>query len=91
MLYAKLLLEKDNKIRLKYAKKATELLKRNLNRSDTLMMESLARYLNLAGLYEEDEKWIETFKEGLFIAKESGNHLLQNYTLNNMGYHFLVK
>ncbi|ARV06652.1 hypothetical protein BTO04_08060 [Polaribacter sp. SA4-10] len=91
LLYAKLLLEKEDNIRLTYAKKAVELLKRNLSRSDTLMMESLARHLNAVGLYQEDEKEIETFKEGLLIAKESGNYLLQAYILNNMGYHFRMK
>jgi len=91
LLYAKLLLEKERNIRLEYAKKAIELLRQNLNRSDTLMMESLARHLNVVGLYQEDEKEIETFKEGLSIAKESGNYLLQAYILNNMGYHFRMK
>jgi signal transduction histidine kinase/DNA-binding response OmpR family regulator len=91
LLYAKLLREKEENIKLEYAKKAIELLSLNLNRSDTLMMESLARHLNVVGLYQEDEKGIETFKEGLSIAKESGNYMLQAYILNNMGYHFRLK
>jgi signal transduction histidine kinase/DNA-binding response OmpR family regulator len=91
LLYAKLLREKEENIKLEYAKKAIDLLSLNLNRSDTLMMESLARHLNVVGLYQEDEKGIETFKEGLSIAKESGNYILQAYILNNMGYHFRLK
>lgn len=42
LLYAKLLLEQDEKIKLEYAEEAIALLKSDLNRSDTLMMESLA-------------------------------------------------
>ena len=91
LLYTKLLLEKDSKIRLEYAEKAIEILKEGLNKTDTLMMESLARHLNVAGLYQEDKKAFETFQEGLSVAKESGNYLLQAYILNNMGYQFLVK
>jgi signal transduction histidine kinase/DNA-binding response OmpR family regulator len=91
ILYAKLLLVSDNKIRLNYAEKAIEILRKDLNRSDTLMMESLARHLNVAALYHEDEKAFETFEEGLSVAKESGNYLLQAYILNNRGYQFIVK
>ncbi|MFT7196653.1 MAG: signal transduction histidine kinase/DNA-binding response OmpR family regulator [Marinoscillum sp.] len=91
LLYAKLLLEEDNKIRLAYAEKAIEILKAKLNRSDTLMMESLARHLNVAGLYREGELAMNTFREGLSVAKEVGNHTLQAYILNNMGYEFLIK
>lgn len=91
LLYAKILLEKEDKIRLEYAKKAIQILRQNLNRSDTLVMESLARHLNVGALYDKDVKKIETFKEALSIAKESGNYLLQAHILNNMGYHFLKK
>jgi signal transduction histidine kinase/DNA-binding NarL/FixJ family response regulator len=90
LLYAKLLLEEDEIIKLKYAKKAIELLKSNLNRSDTLLMESLGRQLNVAGLYQKDSQSIEYFQEALSVAKEIGNNVLQAYILNNMGYEFLV-
>jgi tetratricopeptide (TPR) repeat protein len=90
LLYAKLLLEENTKIRLSYAEKAIELLRLDLNRSDTLMMESLARHLNVIGLYQEDEEALKTFQEGLSVAKESGNDMMQAYILNNMGYEFLI-
>jgi signal transduction histidine kinase/DNA-binding NarL/FixJ family response regulator len=91
LLYAKLLLENDENIKLEYAEKAIDLLKLNLDRSDTLMMESLARHLNVAGLYGEDDRVIQVFQEGLDLAKEIDNYLLEAYILNNMGYEFLVK
>jgi signal transduction histidine kinase/DNA-binding NarL/FixJ family response regulator len=91
LLYAKLLLVEDDKIRLEYAQKAIDQLKSNLNRSDTLMMESLARHLNVVGLSKEGGEAIEKFEEGLSIAKEIGNNQTQAYILNNMGYEFFVK
>lgn len=91
LLYAKLLLEQDISIRLEYAEEAIELLKSDLDRSDSLMMESLARHLNVVGTSQAGEQAIKTFQEGLTIAKEIGNYILQAYILNNMGYEFLIK
>tara|TARA_R110001599_G_scaffold115425_1_gene282162 strand:+ start:2970 stop:5543 length:2574 start_codon:yes stop_codon:yes gene_type:complete len=81
MLYSKFLLEHDAEIKLEYARTAIELLRADLNRSDTLMMESLARHLNAAGM----------FQEALTVAKEAGDFIIQAHILNNMGYEFLVK
>jgi signal transduction histidine kinase/DNA-binding NarL/FixJ family response regulator len=91
LLYSEIILEQDNQIRLEYANKAIELLKADLNRSDTLMMESLSRHLNVAGLYQTEAKTIKTFEEGLSVAKEIDNNLLKAFILNNMGYDFLLK
>ncbi|MFT7150198.1 MAG: signal transduction histidine kinase/DNA-binding NarL/FixJ family response regulator [Nonlabens sp.] len=91
LLYAKLLLQQDEKLKLEYAEKAIALLKSDLNRSDTLVMESLARHLNVAGLFQEDEQRIQLLQEGLAVAKEIGISSLQGLILNNIGYEFLVK
>ncbi len=91
MLYAKMLLEDDRAIRLKYAEEAVALLKANLDRSDTLMMESLARSLNVAGLYQQEERKIERLKEGLSFAKAIGNYLMTAYLLNNIGFQYRSK
>jgi signal transduction histidine kinase/DNA-binding response OmpR family regulator len=91
LLYSKIILEPDNQISLEYANKAIELLKSDLVRSDTLMMESLSRHLNVAGLYEKEGKTIKTFEEGLAVANEIDNNLLKAYILNNMGFEFLLK
>lgn len=90
-LYAKLLLENDEDKRLSYAEEAVKLLKVDLNLSDTLRLESLAKHLNVEGLYSVGEKKIEKFKEGLAVAKAIGNSQLQALILNNMGYDFVLK
>lgn len=91
MLYAKLLLEEDSKIILRHAEEAITLLKSNLDRSDSLMMESLARHLNVAALYQEGEEVFKNYEEGLAVAREVGNYQMQAFILNNMGFNFLVK
>ncbi|WP_323755788.1 ATP-binding protein [Roseivirga sp.] len=91
LLYAKVMLEHDHKMKLGYAEEAIALLKSDLNKSDTLMMESLARHLNVAGSYQKGELAIKYFQEGLSVAKEVGNYILQAHILNNIGNEFLVK
>ena len=91
MLYAKLILEEDGKVRLAYAERAIELLKANLNRSDSLMMESLGRHLNVLGLNSEGEKQFQSFREGLEVVRAIGDHQLEAYILNNMGFIHLLR
>jgi signal transduction histidine kinase/DNA-binding NarL/FixJ family response regulator len=90
-LYATLILEDDANARIGYVQEAIEILKANLDRSDTLMMESLARHLNVAGIYQQGEQKIRALEEGLSIARDIANYLLQAYILNNIGHEYRVK
>ncbi|GAB5522946.1 MAG: hypothetical protein Roseis2KO_08180 [Roseivirga sp.] len=91
MLYAKQHLEEDRNIRESYVNQAIELLNANLDRSDSLLMESLAVHLNVIASYQQGEQAFNSFKEALSVAREVGNTRIQAFVLNNMGYHFLIK
>ncbi|MFT4737038.1 MAG: signal transduction histidine kinase/DNA-binding response OmpR family regulator [Paraglaciecola sp.] len=91
MMYAKLILTTDENKRLSYAYEAIELLEAAYDKSDTLLMESLARHLNVAGIYQQRSQSIKSFNMGLSIANELGDYQLQGLILNNMGDHFLVQ
>ncbi|OEK04026.1 hybrid sensor histidine kinase/response regulator [Roseivirga misakiensis] len=91
MLYAKMILEKDSAIKLRYAEEAITLLERNLESTDTLMMESLAKHYNVAGSYQTEELKVQRFQEGLRIAKAIGIEINAAYILNNVGFYYASK
>jgi signal transduction histidine kinase/DNA-binding response OmpR family regulator len=86
--YIRILLTDDRSVGLRLAKEAIDLLQNNLDESDKSMMESLARHLNVAGLYAEENQSLDYYEEGLKVAQRGENHLMQAFILNNMGYGF---
>ncbi len=91
MFYAKLLLEPDNEQVLGYADQAIDMIRSNYDASDTLLMESLARHLNVAGIYRSGEQKMKFLREGLAVARASRNYIMQAHILNNVGFDFLAK
>lgn len=90
MLYARLLLASDSEQMRVYADEGVALLKENLDTSDTLMMESLAKHLNVAGTSRTGEQKLRLLREGLSVAKASGNNVMQVFILNNIGFDFYL-
>lgn len=86
--YIRILLTDDQSAGLRLANEAIDLLQNNLDESDKPMMESLARHLNVAGLYAEENQSLAFYEEGLKIARKGENYLMQAFILNNQGYGF---
>lgn len=90
-LYLKVLLSSDVELQKGYADEAIALLKKDLDPSDTLMMEALAKMLNVAGGTRTGGEKIKRLIEGLDVAKRIGDHVTQAYILNNIGYDYYLR
>lgn len=90
LIYAKLLLDPNNQQNKKYVEEAIAFLKSDFDPSNKQMMEFLARYLNIAGFYSQDQK-LKFWTEGLSVARASENYIMQGQILNNIGYDFILK